>query len=89
MLTLLDPIDLLAVGIERAVKDMVHGDMPCAALARERGHRVSRRGEHADDTCKVDDGDEECEDLAGLVAWACLGAVSRRQAGRWRTRGTA
>lgn len=70
--TLLDPIDLLAVGIERAVEDMVHGDVFCAALGREGGHRVSRGGEDADDARKGDDGDEEGEDVAGLVAGPCL-----------------
>lgn len=51
---------------------MVHGDVLCAALVGEGGDRVSRGCEHADDACKGDDGDEECEYLARLVAWACL-----------------
>lgn len=41
MLTLLDPVNLLAVSIKRAVKHMVHGDMLCPAFGGERGYRVS------------------------------------------------
>lgn len=64
---------------------MVHGDMLCAAFGREGGDGVSGGGEDADDGCKGDDGDEECEYLAGLVAWAwlvCWSAVAK-----WRRRG--
>lgn len=41
VLTLLDPVNLLAVSIEGTVKHMVHGDMPCPAFGGERGYRVS------------------------------------------------